>query len=195
MLYTYGYVIIAKIEVKLPSSYSLALGRMLWTLARDNATPFASPISRIHPRHLNPFNATIGCGCIVTVLGGVYVGSPTAFNAIIGCYVILTDWSYLSAILPHILSGRKNVKPGKFWMPGWIGVAVHTMSCIYVVTFSVIFCFPYVQPVAAETMNYTCVVIGGLTIFILIWWFWKKNHRYEIPPVLTVARQEIETVD
>lgn len=44
-------------------------GRTLWALSRDNATPFPGFVSKVHPRLGMPFNATILCGVLVTVLG------------------------------------------------------------------------------------------------------------------------------
>ncbi|KAJ6780067.1 hypothetical protein PWT90_00996 [Aphanocladium album] len=59
----------------------ITAGRIFWTLSRDNATPFSRIFGRIHPKFHNPFNATLLCGGICTVMGCIYVGSTTAFNA------------------------------------------------------------------------------------------------------------------
>lgn len=89
-------------------------GRMLWTLAHDSATPFPNFVGKINPTWRNPFNATLICGIIITILGAIYVGSLTAFSAFVGSFLVLTTLSYLAAILPHILSKRKNLVPGPF---------------------------------------------------------------------------------
>ena len=47
----------------------ITAGRTIWTLARDNATPFPKFFSHVSPKLGMPVNATILCGCIVTVLG------------------------------------------------------------------------------------------------------------------------------
>lgn len=47
----------------------ITAGRALWALARDGATPFPHLVSKVSPRLGMPLNATIGCGCLVTVLG------------------------------------------------------------------------------------------------------------------------------
>jgi hypothetical protein len=49
------------------------------------------------------------------------------------------------AILPHLLSGRKNVPQGPFWM-GRAGFFVNTMSVLLIVFTNVIFCLPYALP-------------------------------------------------
>ncbi|KAH8694190.1 putative choline transport protein [Talaromyces proteolyticus] len=158
----------------------ITAGRILWALARDKACPFDSWVGKVSKTFHNPFNATLACGVIITVMGGIYVGSTTAFNAFVGSYVILSSMSYLGAILPHLLSGRSNVTPGPFWMKGATGYIVNGISCTYIIVFVVIFCFPASLPVDATNMNYSCLITGGLTVFVAALWFWYQ-HDYTGP--------------
>lgn len=153
----------------------ITVGRMFWTLSRDNATPFSSHHASVHPTFRNPFNATLFCGLLCTVLGCIYVGSSTAFNAFVGCFVQLTTLSYLMAILPHLLSRRANVTPGWFWMSGKTGFVVNIVTCLSIVIFDVIFCFPYTLPVNAQSMNYSSLMTGGLSLFVAAWWFVRQS--------------------
>jgi hypothetical protein len=158
----------------------ITAGRTFWTLSRDKATPFSNVFRKVHPVFRNPFNATLMCGIICTVMGCIYVGSTTAFNAFVGSYIILSTSSYLAAILPHLLSRRANVVPGWFWMKGATGFVVNSIVCLYIVAFIVIFCFPYALPVDAASMNYSCLITSGLSIFVAIFWFWRRGD-YEGP--------------
>ena len=99
--------------------------------------------------------------------------------------------SYLAAILPHILFRRKYVKPGPFWMPGAWGYIITGIASAYIIVFNVIYCFPYAMPVNAATMNYSCLMSGGLTIFVSIWYLWKRDHGYVGPHVLLEANDEV----
>lgn len=153
----------------------ITAGRMFWTLARDNATPFSKLFGQISPKFHNPFNATLLCGCVCTALGCIYIGSSTAFNAFVSSYVQLSTLSYLMAILPHVLSRRSNVTPGWFWMRGPLGYIVNIVSCLYIIVFVVIFCFPYTLPVDAKSMNYTSAITGGFSLFVACWWFVRKD--------------------
>jgi choline transport protein len=47
----------------------ITTGRMLWAMARDGATPFPKFLSKVSVTLKIPFNATIVCGILVTVLG------------------------------------------------------------------------------------------------------------------------------
>ncbi|PKY09092.1 putative choline transport protein [Aspergillus campestris IBT 28561] len=157
----------------------ITAGRTLWTISRDRVTPGSRWLSRINSRMHNPFNATVVCGVIVTILACIYVGSETAFNAFVGAFVQLSSLSYFTAIFPHILTRRSSFVPGHFWM-GRVGYAVNILSCTYILAFVVIFCFPYALPTDAATMNYTSLITGGLTIFVAVWWL-IRMRTYEGP--------------
>jgi choline transport protein len=85
------------------------------------------------------------------------------------------------------------VKPGPFWMPGAVGYVVSGLACAYIIVFNIIYCFPYALPVDAETMNYSCLMAGGLTIFVMVWYLWKRNHGYVGPHVLLEADDSVMT--
>ena len=149
--------------------------RVFWTLARDNATPFSPFFAHVHARQHNPSRAVAFCGAFATALGCIYVGSSTAFAAFVGAFVLLSTLSYLAAVLPHLLSRRRNVVPGWFWMRGAVGFVVNGVSCAYIVVFVVIFCFPFAMPVDAESMNYASLITGGLSLFVLAFWFVRRG--------------------
>ena len=172
----------------------ITAGRTLWALARDNATPFGAFLGRVNPRWRNPFNATFTCGGICTILGCIYVGSTTAFNSFVGSFVLLSSSSYLTAILPHLISRRSNVVPGPFWMSGLLGYAIHGISCSYIAVFIVIYCFPYALPVRASNMNYSCLILGGLTVLISIIWIFKGRGGYNGPQALNYRGRKVESV-
>lgn len=158
----------------------ITAGRTLWTLSRDRATPFPRWLGKIHSRFHNPFNATLTCGAVITVLACIYLGSTTAFQAFVGCFVQLSSLSYFMAIFPHILTRRSSFVPGPFFMPNSIGFAVNTLGCIYIIAFAIIFCFPYALPATAGDMNYASLMTGGLSIFVACWWFVRQGS-YEGP--------------
>ncbi|KAK4945103.1 hypothetical protein LTR10_015529 [Elasticomyces elasticus] len=159
----------------------ITAGRTLWTLARDRATPFPHFFSQVNPRLGMPLNATIACAIISTILGCIYVGSTTAFNAFVGSYVLMSSASYLSAVLPHLLTGRKNIVYGPFRLPNWLGFTLNFIGCGYMLTWFVLYSFPFALPVDAQNMNYACLIWGGLTIFVAIWWFIGPRKNYEGP--------------
>jgi hypothetical protein len=109
----------------------------------DRATPFSDTLGKISPRWGNPFAATVACLIVTTALGLIYLGSAVAFNAFVGSFIILSSASYLAAILPHLLSKRKNIEFGPFKMPDTVAAILMPVACAYIACFIIIFCFPF----------------------------------------------------
>jgi choline transport protein len=191
---TFGLLFLFFIDqiLNIPAGYITA-GRMLWTIARDDACPFSGWVRRVDSKWRNPFNAQIVCGVCVTILGAIYVGNATAFTAIIGGFTIFTTWSYSAAILPHFLTGRKylSASRGPFWMPNVVFYPVAGTACAYILIFNVIYMFPYTYPVTVATMNYVCVFCGGCTILLTAWYLWKRSRGYEGPQVALHGHDDI----
>ncbi|OJJ40951.1 hypothetical protein ASPWEDRAFT_64277 [Aspergillus wentii DTO 134E9] len=166
-------------------------GRMWWSLARDNATPFPSYFAHVDLKFNSPIRATVAMSGMVTCLGCVYLGSTTAFQALISSYIVLSTLSYLGAILPHVLTGRKNIVPGPFYMGKALGMAVNVIAVIYIVVTVVFFCFPLVMPVTAQNMNYTSVITVGLMTLVALWWLFRGNRDYKGPEYRFEAAQEL----
>ncbi|KAL9617050.1 MAG: hypothetical protein Q9160_008123 [Pyrenula sp. 1 TL-2023] len=170
-------------------------GRTFWALARDEAMPFSSCLSRVDPQFHMPFRAQITVGVVTTLLGCIYVGSTAAFNAFVGSYILNSTASYVAAILPHFLTRRRNIVPGPFFMKGAVGDTLNIISIVYIIVFDVIYCFPAALPVNAKSMNYTCLIFGGLTIFISAWWFiGPRNGRYEGPRATGGQESQAEAI-
>lgn len=160
----------------------ITAGRTFYVLGRDNATPFSKHIGAISPKWHSPLYATLACGVFLTCIGAIYVGSYTAFSAFIGSFVLLTTVSYFLAIFPHLITGRKNIRPGPFWM-GKIGPVVNSVACMYIAVSFVIYCFPYTLPTSPEDMNYTSVITCGLTLLVALWWILHGKGNYTGPQV------------
>ena len=160
----------------------ITCGRTMYALGRDDATPFSSKIGAVSPRWHSPLWATFACGIFLTFIGAIYVGSLTAFNAFIGSFVVLTTASYLLAIFPHLLTNRKNIRPGPFWM-GKYGAMVNVVACSYIVVTFVIYCFPYSVPTSPEAMNYTSVITCGLIVLVGVWWLVHGRSNFHGPHI------------
>lgn len=166
---------------------------MLWTLGRDKATPFSTWLGHIDKRFQNPLNATLAVGVINTVLGAIYVGSTTAFTAFVGSFIVMGSASYLAFIIPNIVTRRRHVVPGPFTMPDPVYYTIAGLASAYMLVFIVIYCFPFAVPFTAASMNYSSLIVGGLTIFVAGWWFWiRKGGRYEGPGAML---QEVEKMN
>ncbi|KAJ5495582.1 hypothetical protein N7539_000698 [Penicillium diatomitis] len=150
-------------------SSQLSTSRVLWAFARDGAMPFSHIWSRVSRRFGIPFNAQLLVASANAVLGCLYLGSSTAFNSMLGAAVTINNVAYLVPIATNMLTGRSNMHRGTFHMGkwGWLVNGITVCWLVFAITF---FSFPYTMPLTVQNMNYTCVVVGGLPIFILLWW-------------------------
>ncbi|KAJ7730277.1 choline transport protein [Mycena olivaceomarginata] len=158
----------------------ITTGRIYWALARDNVTPFSSFFSQVSARLSCPVPATLFCAILTTAFGAVQLGSKTALSDLGGSFVILSTTSYAMAILPHLLSGRKNVPQGPFWM-GRAGFFVNTISVLLIVFTNVMFCLPYALPATVPAMNYNSVILVGCVVLTTFWWIIHGRTQYPGP--------------
>jgi hypothetical protein len=75
-----------------------------------------------------------------TGLGAIPLGSTAAFLDLTGSFVILSTVSYAIPFAANLLSGRKYLPRGPFWM-GKAGYAVNAMAVLLIIVFDTFFCF------------------------------------------------------
>lgn len=76
-------------------------------------------------------------------------------------------------------------------MPSPYGPIVLGVASAYIIVFDVIYMFPYSMPFDAETMNYSCVMVGGITILLALGYVWKRKHGYIGPQVAFDGRDDV----
>lgn len=161
-------------------SSQLSTSRVLWAFARDGAMPFSNIWSRVSQRFGIPFNAQLLVAAANAVLGCLYLGSSTAFNSMLGAAVTINNVAYLIPIATNMLTGRGNMHKGAFHMGRW-GWIVNGITVGWLIFAIIFFSFPYTMPLTVQNMNYTCVVVGGLPLFILLWWvIGSKQYKEKI---------------
>ncbi|KAJ7832324.1 choline transport protein [Mycena olivaceomarginata] len=182
---TFGLLLIVLLSIMIAVFGGfITTGRVYWALARDNVTPFSSFFSQVSALLSCPVPATLFCAILTTALALADLG---------GSFIILSTTSYAMAILPHILSGRKNVPQGPFWM-GRAGFFVNTMSVLLIVFTNVIFCLPYALPATVPAMNYNSVILIGCVALTTFWWIIHGRTQYPGPrlPHLDAAGHKID---
>ncbi|KAJ4295642.1 hypothetical protein N0V90_007655 [Kalmusia sp. IMI 367209] len=167
-------------------SSQLSTSRVMWAFARDGAMPWSATWARVSSRFGIPFNAQLLVTAANAALGCLYLGSSTAFNAMLGSAVTVNNIAYYIPILTNILTGRRNMYKGAFHMGNW-GWLVNGVTICWLTFAILFFSFPYSMPVEVQNMNYTCVVVGSLPILIIAWWFWIRQSYKER---IAVAKEE-----
>lgn len=78
-----------------------------------------------------------------------------AINAFVDLFALMTTASFVLSIGPHILTKRKNIVRGSFWLGRWC-YAFNIISFLYIIVFFVIYCFPYALPTTVQEELYQC---------------------------------------
>lgn len=158
--------------------------RTYWAFARDSATPYSNYFAHVHPTLQVPVRAIVISTVLEMLLGLIYLGNSTAFNAILSMSVLGMYASYLLPIIYMLLYGRKFLRKnqyGSFRLGDRLGWVVNIVAVAWLVI-AIVFCtFPSVKPVTAQNMNYSVVVMGGWLFFGAIFFFGFGRKGYNGP--------------
>ncbi|PYI29742.1 amino acid permease [Aspergillus indologenus CBS 114.80] len=164
-------------------SAMLADTRMAYAFARDEALPFSSFLSRIHPRTQTPLNAVWFVVLFSISLTCIAIGSTQTATAIFSITAPALDLSYVSVILAHqIYRHRVQFVQGPFTLGSW-GPYINWVSIVWVTFISTVLFFPPHVPVTLENMNYGIFVGAFIAAFALVWWWAAARGRYTGPRI------------
>jgi amino acid transporter len=159
-----------------------AASRCTYAFARDGAIPGSHLWSLIDKRFDIPLAALALSTLVDCLLGLIYFGSASAFNAFTGCATITLSLSYGMPILISVLRGRKMVAHSAFSL-GRFGMAINVFTLCWIALAVVLFCMPVAIPVSATSMNYASVVSAGFAAVSIVWYFVRGRKVFTGPPV------------
>eukprot|EP00270_Netrium_digitus_P002795 TRINITY_DN1315_c0_g2_i1.p1 TRINITY_DN1315_c0_g2~~TRINITY_DN1315_c0_g2_i1.p1 ORF type:complete len:127 (-),score=11.42 TRINITY_DN1315_c0_g2_i1:98-445(-) len=89
---------------------------------------------------------------------------------------------YISYVLPIVIKltlGRKRFERGPFHL-GPFSDIIGIISCLWVITITVLFCLPTTYPVTEENLQYAPVTVAVVMGFAMTYWavsarFWFKG--------------------
>jgi len=96
-----------------------AASRCTYAFARDGAIPGSKWWMKVNRNLDVPLNAMMLCAVVEVLLGLIYFGSSTAFNAFSGVGVICLTASYATPIAISLATGRKQVQGAAFYLGRW----------------------------------------------------------------------------
>lgn len=130
--------------------------RLTWSLGRDNAFLFSNFLGRVHPTLQVPIWALIFNNFVVFIIGFIFLGSSTAFNAFIGSGLVLQQVTYAFPAVLVMWRGRSSEflprnRPFRLW--GGSGWVVNVATVVFAVVVLVFYDFPVVLPVTGSNMS------------------------------------------
>ncbi|KAF2851897.1 amino acid permease [Plenodomus tracheiphilus IPT5] len=183
--------ILTAIAIAATAAGVTSTSRTVWAFARDKALPFDRYFSHVNHKSQIPVRAVAAVTILQMLLGFIYLGSSTAFNAILSMAVLGLYASYLIPIVYFMIYGRPNFTArdyGSFKMPKTIGLATNLLACAWLILAMVFSTFPTFMPVTPQNMNYSSVVMVGWVVVGAIYYVVKGRHKFEVPVVDREAR-------
>ncbi|RYP70717.1 hypothetical protein DL769_004888 [Monosporascus sp. CRB-8-3] len=160
--------------------------RTAWALARDRAIPFDRYFSKVSDRLRVPIRAILLVLILQILLGFIYLGNTTAFNAVLSMAIIAMYLSYLAPIVCMLFNERRSYGANDYgyWTLGKpLGITLNIISIVWMTVAIVFSTFPTVMPVTAQNMNYSIVVMTGWFLFGGVYYFVSARKKFDIPVV------------
>jgi amino acid transporter len=165
--------------------------RTAWAFARDQGLPASKFFSEVSPTLKIPVRMVLVVGFLQMLLGLIYLGSSTAFNAVLSMSILGMYASYLSPIVFMLVYGRRSSAPilrglgsGSFNLgPRW-GPIINIIAILWLILAMVFSTFPTIKPVTPDNMNYCIVVtMGWMFIGGLYYYLFGGKKRFSGPVV------------
>ncbi len=121
--------------------------------------------------------------CLISaLLSLIYIGSSTAFNAIISLQAMALCVSYMPPILFLAIRRIRGTAPppGPFSL-GRSGLLVNVLALAYLVFVVIWMPFPQSLPVNGSTMNYAGPIFGAVILGAIADWFISGHKRFNVP--------------
>lgn len=160
--------------------------RTLWAFARDRATPYDRHLSKVNKHQQIPVFSVVLVTVLQMLLGFIYLGNTTAFNAILSMAIIGMYSSYIIPIVYMMAYGRKTLSRsdyGPFKLGPVFGPVLNVVSLVWMVVVIVFSTFPSAMPVTPQNMNYSIVVMAGWLSFGAVYYVLFGRNKFEVPVV------------
>jgi choline transport protein len=96
--------------------------RMTYAFARDGGLPFSRVFAKVNTRLDVPLNALYLTVVLVIIFGCIFLGSSSAFNAIVSASVVALGITYATPPAINCLRGRKMLPETRYFvLPGPMG--------------------------------------------------------------------------
>lgn len=153
-------------------------GRTIWSLSRDGGLPFSKFIS--HLNWASPVRATALMLILEILVGILYIISSTAYSSFINLTLFALNITITLPQAALLFRGRGSL-PQRAFSLGKYGYAVNLVATLFVIFFSITFCFPTGMPVTASSMNYLIVVMAIALIVPAGLWLGGLNRNFTGP--------------
>ncbi|KAI0302969.1 gamma-aminobutyric acid transporter [Russula brevipes] len=176
--------IIATIGLILNTSIAVvASSRLLFAVARDGVLPLSWWVGRVDDNR-QPRNAVTVMFLFAATLLCTILPSQVAFTSLISAGGVPTIAAYGLIALLRLTLTPHAFKSSHYYLGRWARPMYLCTVLFNGLVFAVMIS-PFYFPVTAETFNFACVILGLVTIFAILSW-------YFIPPEKWLRQEQIE---
>ncbi|KAF9815693.1 hypothetical protein IEO21_04410 [Rhodonia placenta] len=182
------WAFVVLVQYMMGSSMVLAASRQSFAFARDGALPFSSWLYRMNSFTGTPVNTVwFTCGFSI-LLGLLAFAGAQAINAIFSLSVVALYVAYAIPIAARFL-GKNDFAPGPFNLGRFSG-PVAFLAVAWMTFMGIVFLFPTSPQTDTADMNYAIVVLGGVLVLSLVWYYFPKygGVHWFTGPVHTVEK-------
>lgn len=182
------WAFVVLVQYMMGSSMVLAASRQSFAFARDGALPFSSWLYRMNGFTGTPVNTVwFTCGFSI-LLGLLAFAGAQAINAIFSLSVVALYVAYAIPIAARFL-GKNDFAPGPFNLGRFSG-PVAFLAVAWMTFMGIVFLFPTSPQTDTADMNYAIVVLGGVLVLSLVWYYFPKygGVHWFTGPVHTVEK-------
>jgi len=192
------WAIVVLVQYMMGSSMLLAASRQTFAFSRDSALPFSNWLYRMNKYTETPVNTVWFDAILSLALGLLVFAGSQAINAV---FVIAVTGLYIAYAIPIVARfvGQNNFKPGPFYT-GVFSLPIAIIAVLFMAFMGTVFLFPTTPKTSVADMNYSVVVLGGVLILSLVWYYFPKYggvywFRGPVPNIedVTLARNSRES--
>lgn len=189
-------VIVSLIAMAANAAGTTSTSRTAWAFARDRGLPSSKFFSVVNPTLKVPVRMVLVVVFLQMLLGLIYLGSSTAFNAVLSMAILGMYASYFSPILFMFMYGRRTstsiargMGTGAFNLgPRW-GPAVNVAAMMWLILAMVFSTFPTVMPVTPGNMNYCVVVTMAWVVLGAVYYYLFRGKGRFTGPVVELPEE------
>ncbi|KAJ7830506.1 amino acid/polyamine transporter I [Mycena olivaceomarginata] len=163
------WAVVVVVQYMMGSSMLLAASRQTYAFSRDGALPFSNWLYRMSKTTGTPVNTVIFDASLSLITGLLVFAGPQAINAVFAISVTALYVAYAIPIVARF-AGKNDFKPGPFSL-GVFSLPVAIVAVLFMLFMGTVFLFPTTPQTDVQDMNYTIVVLGGVLLLSLVWYY------------------------
>jgi len=163
------WAFVVLVQYMMGSSMLLAASRQSFAFSRDGALPFSNYLYRMNSYTKTPVNTVWFSAIGAIALGLLAFAGASAINAVFSLSVVALYVAYAIPISARFIFNN-DFKPGPFNL-GIFSLPVGLISVLWMGFMGIVFLFPTTPETDAPDMNYTVVVLGGVLILSIAWYY------------------------